>query len=134
MKKRIAVTTALILALTVPSAFSAGQYSPVFDKVNSPQDVKKLNTSEMNILAKDIRTAILNKVNTAGGHLGPDLGIVETIIALHYVFNSPQDKIVYDVSHQIYPQDVKMLLLIRLRILRLQDILILTRARMTILF
>ena len=62
MKKRIAVTTALILALTVPSAFSAGQYSPVFDKVNSPQDVKKLNTSEMNILAKDIRTAILNKV------------------------------------------------------------------------
>lgn len=52
MKKRIAVTTALILALTVPSAFSAGQYSPVFDKVNSPQDVKKLNTSEMNILAK----------------------------------------------------------------------------------
>ena len=98
MKKRIAVTTALILALTVPSAFSAGQYSPVFDKVNSPQDVKKLNTSEMNILAKDIRTAILNKVNTAGGHLGPDLGIVETTIALHYVFNSPQDKIVYDVS------------------------------------
>ena len=69
MKKRIAVTTALILALTVPSAFSAGQYSPVFDKVNSPQDVKKLNTSEMNILAKDIRTAILNKVNTTGVNL-----------------------------------------------------------------
>ena len=106
MKKRIAVTTALILALTVPSAFSAGQYSPVFDKVNSPQDVKKLNTSEMNILAKDIRTAILNKVNTTGGHLGPDLGIVEAAIALHYVFNSPKDKIVYDVSHQIYPHKI----------------------------
>lgn len=60
----------------------------------------------MNILAKDIRTAILNKVNTAGGHLGPDLGIVETTIALHYVFNSPQDKIVYDVSHQIYPHKI----------------------------
>ena len=57
----------------------------------------------MNILAKDIRTAILNKVNTTGGHLGPDLGIVEAAIALHYVFNSPQDKIVYDVSHQSYP-------------------------------
>lgn len=60
----------------------------------------------MNILAKDIRTAILNKVNTTGGHLGPDLGIVEAAIALHYVFNSPQDKIVYDVSHQIYPHKI----------------------------
>lgn len=106
MKKRIAITAALLAALAIPSTFGADKYSAVFEKVNSPQDVKKLNTSEMNILAKDIRTAILNKVNTAGGHLGPDLGIVETTIALHYVFNSPQDKIVYDVSHQIYPHKI----------------------------
>jgi len=81
-------------------------YSDVFNKVNSPADVKNLNTDEMNILAKDIRTAIINKVNTTGGHLGPDLGVVEATIALHYVFNSPKDKLVYDVSHQIYPHKI----------------------------
>lgn len=81
-------------------------YSEVFNKVNSPADVKKLSVAEMNILAEDIRKAILNKVNTIGGHLGPDLGIVETTIAMHYVFNTPDDKFVYDVSHQVYPHKI----------------------------
>lgn len=75
----------------------------VLDKINSPKDVKNLSADEMNILSQDIRDAILKRVNDFGGHLGPDLGIVEATIALHYVFNSPQDKIVYDVSHQVYP-------------------------------
>lgn len=75
----------------------------ILDKINSPQDVKKLSLEEMESLAQDIREAILTRVNTIGGHLGPDLGIVEATIALHYVFNSPVDKIVFDVSHQIYP-------------------------------
>ena len=81
-------------------------YSEVFNKVNSPADVKKLSVAEMNILAEDIRKAILNKVNTIVGHLGPDLGIVETTIAMHYVFNTPDDKFVYDVSPQVYPHKI----------------------------
>lgn len=60
----------------------------------------------MNILSSDIRKAILNKVDTIGGHLGPDLGIVEATIAMHYVFNSPKDKFIFDVSHQIYPHKI----------------------------
>lgn len=81
-------------------------YSEVFNKVNSPADVKKLSIEEMNILSSDIRKAILNKVDTIGGHLGPDLGIVEATIAMHYVFNSPKDKFIFDVSHQIYPHKI----------------------------
>ena len=75
----------------------------ILDRVNSPEDVKKLTLSDMKSLAQDIRNGILTRVNTVGGHLGPDLGIVEATIALHYVFNSPVDKIVFDVSHQVYP-------------------------------
>ncbi|MBO6087221.1 1-deoxy-D-xylulose-5-phosphate synthase [bacterium] len=75
----------------------------ILDGINSPQDVKKLDKSQLNLLADDLRYGILNHTNTVGGHLGPDLGFVEPTIALHYVFNSPEDKIVFDVSHQIYP-------------------------------
>ena len=75
----------------------------ILDRINSPEDVKKLTIDEMKSLAEDIRAGILNRVNTVGGHLGPDLGIVEATIAFHYVFNSPVDKIVFDVSHQVYP-------------------------------
>ncbi len=75
----------------------------ILDRINSPEDVKKLTLSDMKSLAQDIRNGILTRVNTVGGHLGPDLGIVEATIALHYVFNSPVDKIVFDVSHQVYP-------------------------------
>ena len=75
----------------------------VLETINSPVDVKKLSIEQMNILAYEIRQGILNRVNLVGGHLGPGLGVVETTIALHYVFNSPQDKFVFDVSHQCYP-------------------------------
>ena len=73
------------------------------EQINSPADLKKLNVSQMQTLASEIRDAILNRDSTVGGHVGPNLGIVETAIALHYVFNSPHDKIVWDVSHQCYP-------------------------------
>lgn len=75
----------------------------ILDKINSPQDVKELSLDEMESLASEIRNGILTRVNTIGGHLGPDLGIVEATIALHKVFNSPVDKFVFDVSHQCYP-------------------------------
>ena len=75
----------------------------VLDKVNSPEDLRKLSTKELYELSDEMRELIIKKVNTTGGHFGPNLGIVETTIALHYVFNSPIDKFVFDVSHQCYP-------------------------------
>lgn len=78
----------------------------ILDKVNSPNDIKQLSWAEMDTLADEIREIIIKKVNTTGGHFGPNLGIVEATIALHYVFNSPIDKIVYDVSHQCYPHKI----------------------------
>ncbi|MCM1010800.1 MAG: 1-deoxy-D-xylulose-5-phosphate synthase [Fusobacterium sp.] len=78
----------------------------ILDKVNSPQDLKQLPLSELNNLADEMRELIIKKVNTTGGHMGPNLGILETTIAMHYVFNSPEDKIVFDVSHQCYPHKI----------------------------
>lgn len=72
------------------------------EKINSPEDVKKLSVDEMNELSAEIRQVLLKKLSEHGGHIGPNLGIVELTVALHYVFNSPKDKIVYDVSHQSY--------------------------------
>ena len=75
----------------------------LLETINSPKDVKKLSLAELQQLAQEIRDGILNRDSLIGGHVGPNLGIVETIIALHYVFDTPKDKIVYDVSHQCYP-------------------------------
>ena len=73
------------------------------EKINSPEDVKKLSIEEMKVLAQEIREAIIIRDAKHGGHFGPNLGIVEATIALHYVFESPKDKFVFDVSHQSYP-------------------------------
>lgn len=78
----------------------------ILDKVNMPDDLKKLSIQEMNFLADEMRELIIKKVNTTGGHMGPNLGIIETTIAMHYVFNSPVDKFVFDVSHQCYPHKI----------------------------
>lgn len=75
----------------------------LLNNINGPKDLKKLNLDQMNQLAKEIRTLILEKDAAEGGHLGPNLGIVEATIAYHYVFDAPKDKIVWDVSHQTYP-------------------------------
>ncbi len=72
------------------------------EKINSPEDVKKLSVDEMKDLSAEIRQVLLKKLSEHGGHIGPNLGIVELTVALHHVFNSPKDKIVYDVSHQSY--------------------------------
>ncbi|MCF0169454.1 1-deoxy-D-xylulose-5-phosphate synthase [Fusobacterium varium] len=73
------------------------------EKINSPKDLKGMNSEELKKLADEMRTALLNKLSKTGGHIGPNLGMVEAIIAMHYVFNSPTDKFVFDVSHQSYP-------------------------------
>lgn len=72
------------------------------EKINSPEDVKKLSIEELNVISSEVRQTLLKKLSEHGGHIGPNLGIVEVTVALHYVFNSPKDKIVYDVSHQSY--------------------------------
>ena len=78
----------------------------ILEKVYYPNDLKKLAISEMEPLAQEIRDLLIKKVNTTGGHMGPNLGFVEPTIALHYVFNTPEDKIVYDVSHQCYTHKI----------------------------
>ena len=75
----------------------------ILDKINFPADLRKLNIGELESLASEMRELIIKKVNTTGGHFGPNLGIVEATIALHYVFNAPKDKFIFDVSHQCYP-------------------------------
>ncbi len=72
----------------------------ILEKINNPKDLKSLNIKECEILSQEIRKLIITKVSRCGGHLGSNLGAVELIIALHYVFDTPDDKIVYDVSHQ----------------------------------
>ena len=71
--------------------------------IKSPKDVKALEIKQLPILAKEIRDGILNRDSHIGGHVGPNLGIVEVTIAMHYVFNCPEDKFIFDVSHQSYP-------------------------------
>lgn len=76
------------------------------ENIQNPSSVKKLSIDELNLLAQEIRTALINKLSVKGGHCGPNLGMVEVTIALHYVFNSPLDKIIFDVSHQSYTHKI----------------------------
>ena len=78
----------------------------MLEKVNSPADLKSLRLDELNVLADDIRAVLIKKVNETGGHMGPNLCFLEAAIALHYVFDSPRDKIVFDVSHQCYTHKI----------------------------
>lgn len=73
------------------------------ETIKSPADIKGMSVQELEALAKEIRDGVLNRDSNIGGHVGPNLGIVEATIAMHYVFNCPQDKFVFDVSHQSYP-------------------------------
>lgn len=76
------------------------------EKIKSPAFLKGLNLEELIIVADETRQAVLNRVSKHGGHVGPNLGFVEATVALHYVFDAPKDKLVFDVSHQCYPHKV----------------------------
>ncbi len=76
------------------------------EKIKSPAFLKGLNLEELNIVADETRQAVLNRVSKHGGHVGPNLGFVEATVALHYVFDAPKDKLMFDVSHQCYPHKV----------------------------
>ena len=76
------------------------------DKINYPSDVRKLSTSELKTLADEVRAELIDAVSVTGGHLGAGLGVVELTVALHYVFNTPNDKLIWDVGHQTYPHKI----------------------------
>ncbi len=78
----------------------------MLDKISSPKDIKKLSLQEMEILAAEIRECIIENVSRCGGHLASSLGTVELTLAMHYVFNTPQDKILWDVGHQAYAHKI----------------------------
>lgn len=78
----------------------------IIEEIKSPADLKNLSISELNQVADETRQAVLNRVSKHGGHIGPNLGFVEATVALHYVFDAPKDKFVFDVSHQSYPHKV----------------------------
>ena len=73
------------------------------ETINGPEDVKKLSIDQLPALAEEMRAVLLKRASIHGGHFGPNFGIVEATIAMHYVFESPKDKMIFDVSHQVYP-------------------------------
>ena len=74
--------------------------------INFPSDIKKLSSSELKKLADEVREELISVVSETGGHLGAGLGVVELTIALHYVFDTPNDKLIWDVGHQTYPHKI----------------------------
>lgn len=79
-----------------------GPSTPLLDTVNFPVHIKNFNSEQLKQLCKEVRSDIVHKVSKTGGHLSSSLGVVELTVALHYVFNTPEDKIIWDVGHQAY--------------------------------
>ena len=77
--------------------------TPILDKAVTPDQLKALPESSMKALAEELRAEMIDAVSRTGGHLGAGLGVVELTVALHYIFNTPDDKIIWDVGHQAYP-------------------------------
>jgi 1-deoxy-D-xylulose-5-phosphate synthase len=80
--------------------------TPLLDKIKNPQDLKKLQVSELKTLAEELRAELVDAVSVTGGHLGAGLGVVEITIAIHYLFDTPKDRLVWDVGHQAYPHKI----------------------------
>jgi 1-deoxy-D-xylulose-5-phosphate synthase len=87
--------------MLLPSTTTTGQTNLLY-KIDSPKDIRLLHRSDLDLLAQEIRDFLIQSVSTTGGHLGPSLGVVELTLALHYVFNTPVDKLIWDVGHQTY--------------------------------
>jgi 1-deoxy-D-xylulose-5-phosphate synthase len=87
----------------IECAVNNNSTTPVLDRVKIPADLRRLPESDLRALAEDLRRATIDTVSVTGGHLGSSLGVVELTVALHYVFNTPKDRIIWDVGHQAYP-------------------------------
>ncbi len=83
-----------------------GNWTPLLDKVNVPADLRKLPESDLKQVAEELRLELIDAVSVTGGHLGAGLGVVELTVALHYVFNTPADRLIWDVGHQAYPHKI----------------------------
>ena len=80
--------------------------TPILDTINSISDIRKLSVNELIVLSKELRNETIEVVSKTGGHLGAGLGVIELTVALHYVYNTPTDKIIWDVGHQTYPHKI----------------------------
>jgi len=89
-----------------PGGYAGPRVTPLLDLVQSPKDMKAFTINELKQLAYELRWETINAVSRTGGHLGSSLGVVELTVALHYVFNAPEDPIIWDVSHQVYPHKI----------------------------
>src|SRR3954470_24805113 len=81
-------------------------HTPLLDTVQYPDDLRKLSKDQLPQLADELRQEVISAVSVTGGHLGAGLGVVELIVAVHYVFDTPSDKLVWDVGHQAYPHKI----------------------------
>ena len=86
--------------------YKGPEITPILDTINSPDDMKRLSVKQLKQLSHELRWDTLHAVSKVGGHLGSSLGVVELTVALHYVFDAPEDKIVWDVAHQCYPHKI----------------------------
>ena len=80
--------------------------TPLLDQINYPSDLKKLKEEQLPQLAKELREELVDAVSVTGGHLGAGLGVVELTIAIHYLFDTPNDRLIWDVGHQAYPHKI----------------------------
>ena len=80
--------------------------TPLLDQINSPEDLKNFEPDQLQQIADELRAETIDAVSVTGGHLGAGLGVVELTVALHYLFDTPDDKIVWDVGHQVYPHKI----------------------------
>ena len=80
--------------------------TPLLDTVDTPADLRRLESKQLRQLADELRAEVISAVGTTGGHLGSGLGVVELTTAIHYVFNTPEDRLVFDVGHQCYPHKI----------------------------
>ena len=79
---------------------------PILDKVSGPEDLRKLSDADLDQVAKELRNEVIEVVSQTGGHLGSSLGVVELTVALHAIFKTPLDKLIWDVGHQCYPHKI----------------------------
>ena len=80
--------------------------SSLLDKINYPHDLRSFNKEDLPLIAEELRKELIDAVSTTGGHLGAGLGVVELTLAIHYVFNTPKDKLIWAVGHQAYPHTI----------------------------
>jgi len=97
----------LFMSSTESGPYNLGPAStPLLDTINSPSDMKRFNIKQLKQLSHELRWDVINAVSKTGGHLGSSLGVIELTVALHYLFDAPEDKIVWDVAHQSYPHKI----------------------------